>query len=144
MVGTMRKLILILLLAFVSNSAMAAEHEDYYFSCTGTVGVAENQSMLPLQSRAITSANSKVKGSMHITDKRVTIDGIPWLASENAVCENSNQVLWFNSDGLSEHCSGNDIYHKLGLFNKVTGILIYHEGDSLAIFQCKKSKKLMK
>ena len=138
----MRKLILILLLMVVSN--VVAADEDNYFSCSGTAGVADNQSMLPLQSRTITSANSKVKGSMHITDKRVTIDGIPWLASENAVCENSDQVLWFNPDGLREHCSGNDIYQKLGLFNKVSGMLIYHEGDSLAIFQCKKSKKLMK
>jgi hypothetical protein len=135
------KAILFAALLLIAKASFA---EDYYFSCVGSVGVADGQAMTPLQSRTITSAESKVTGSMRVTSDRVIIDGIPWLASDNGICENSDQVLWFNRGGLREYCSGNDVGRQLGLFNKVTGILIYHEGDSLAIFQCKKAEKLMK
>lgn len=137
----MRKIIITIAFALASTASFA---EDYYFSCTGVTGVADDQSKLPLLSKAITSNESKVSGSMLITTDSVTIDGIPWLTTKDLICENSDQTLWFNPSGSKDHCSGNDIFHHLGVFNKVTGTLNMHIGDIVAILQCQKSKKLMK
>lgn len=137
----MRKILITIALALASTTSFA---EDYYFSCTGVSGIADNQSILPLLSKAITTNESKVSGSMLITTDSVTIEGIPWLATKDLICENSDQTLWFNPSGSKDYCSGNDIFRHLGVFNKVTGTLNMHIGDFVAILQCKKSKKLMK
>lgn len=137
----MKRLLITIALALASTTSFA---EDYYFSCTGVTGIADNQSMLPLLSKAITSNESKVNGSMFITAESVAIEGIPWLASKELICENGEQTLWFNPSGTKDHCSGNDIFHHLGVFNKVTGTLNMHVGDFVAILQCKNSRKLMR
>ena len=137
----MRKILGGIVLAFFTTASLA---EDYYFSCTGVTGVASHQSALPLMSKVITSSESKVSGSMHITADNVTVDGIPWVSSTYLICQDSDQSLWFSLGGSKDHCAGNDLFNDLGAFNKVTGKLNYHVGDFLAILQCKKSKKLIK
>ena len=137
----MRQILGGIALALVSVACFA---EDYYFSCTGRTGIADHQSVLPLLSKEITSNESKVDGSMHITADSVIVDGIPFVASTYKICQNDDQTLWFSPSGSKDYCAGNDQMSDLGVFNKVTGRLRYHGGDFLAILQCKKTIKLMK
>ena len=124
-------------------ASVACFAEDYYFSCTGKTGIADGQAVLPLMSKGIASNESKVDGSMHITADRVIIDGIPWGVGTWQICQNDDQTLWFSPSG-SKDCVAKDEMNNLGVFNKVTGRLRYHDGDFLAILQCKKTIKLMK
>lgn len=137
----MRKILGGIVLALASTASFA---EEYYFSCTGMTGIAVHQSALPLLSKEITSSESKVDGSMHITADSAIFDGIPFVAGTYKICQNEDQTLWFSPSGSKDHCAGNDQFNDLGVFNKVTGKLSYHVGDFLAILQCKKTMKLMK
>jgi hypothetical protein len=137
----MRKILVAIALTLASTASFA---EDYYFSCTGTTGLALHQGALPLLSKEITSNESKVTGSMHITADSVIVDGISFVASTYKICQNSDQSLGFSPSGAKDYCVGNDLFNDLGMFNKVTGKLSYHAGDFLAILQCKNVKKLMK
>ena len=128
----------------LSFASTAFSVEENYFSCAGVTGVADNQSTLPLLNKVITSNESKVTASMLISSNSVTIEGIPYLATKELICENTDQTLWFNPSGTKTNCSGNDIFRHLGVFNKTTGALNFHIGDVVAILQCKSSKKLMK
>jgi len=124
--------------------ASAPRYSEDYFSCTGKTGIAVQQSALSLLYKEVTSNESKVDGSIHITDVSIVVDGIPFVANTYKICQIDDQAVWFSPSGSKDYCAGNDQFNDLGVFNKVTGKLSYHAGDFLAILQCKKTMKLMK
>jgi hypothetical protein len=126
----------------VGFSFFSCSEDDYYFSCTGETGLAENQSTLFFASRVITRDGSREDGSIHILGNKVTIEGIPFVAGEYKVCGDEDQILWFSPSGAKEWCANNDMFNDLGMFNKVTGRLIYHGGDFLGNLQCRRATKL--
>jgi len=142
--GTKNKMIKILGGIALTLASTASFAEEYYFSCKGVTGIAMHQSALSLLSKEITSSESKVDGSMHITTDGAIVDGIPFVAGSYKICQKDDQTIWFSPSGSKDYCAGNDQLNDLGVFNKVTGKLSYHADDFLAILQCKKTVKLMK
>ena len=133
-----KHLILTVTLFFVMAGSSRA---TAYLSCSGYYGIADLQSMVPLESKVITQAKEPEQCSVSIDSKHISIQGSQWITSMYEICQNTDQTLVF-SPGCSKYLAP-DAMHDSGTFNKVTGVLRYHMGDILYILQCHKVKKVI-
>jgi hypothetical protein len=121
---------------------MGCNAADRYFRCAGEIGTAAHQGGLFFTNREITGAKSRVSGSLGISTTALMFDGIPFVAGTYKICRNDDQSLWFSPSGGEESCADKDIFDDMGVMNKVSGKVVYHVGDFLAILNCKPARKM--
>jgi hypothetical protein len=135
----MRKIIALPLILYALHCS--AKPAGDYYSCTGSSGIASNQAQIPFVKRTITASKNAVTVSFYIGSKEVVVDGVPLMAGDYKICQSSDQALWFSPSDTSYFCGNSDVLDNLGVFNRATGELRYHDGDALFIVTCKKRGK---